>query len=542
MRTVRGVHRLLLLRLLLLNPSADSRARKRAAADRAYRFVRLVPAAFDTRPPPSLQTGITDQHANERRRIVALAAQSTPAPHAASWPGLLLVAVLAAIPAVAALAIFGIIMSPDSPGYVAYAQQIIAGQVPSGAALLGESQSPISLFRTPGYPAVLAVLMLLSPGEWRLATVLLQITAQAALAAGVYACALRLGTGQRLAFAAALLPCIGFAVVVQIAVLTDALYTALMAGAVLLALQRRMLWAGLALAAAATLREATPVLAFFYLPLALTLPARRLHAAAALLLPPLAVAAGLMAWNAARIGQPVLTTSRQTVMVQAVLPPLKRGLPIYDGPSDFDRIARETVGTGEYGMIDTLHLRLFHEAHMAAPDMAAAATARYWSAWQRFPAAMLTATFNNLRREFFAMPFQPVDTVGALMVYAGWPRPVFDRLNLLWVALRGGSVSAGLFILLDVTTRLAGGALGLLAVASPLLLRWRRDVVAVWIVCAGFFAVYLPVHIETRYLVPVVPLACLLAALAWPGLVQLIAPVRARWRRAATPRARSTEG
>ena len=459
-----------------------------------------------------------------------MAAQSTPAPHAASWPGLLLVAVLAAVPALAALAIFGIIMSPDSPGYVAYAQQILARQVPSGAALLQESQSPVSLFRTPGYPSVLAALMLLSPGEWRLTTVLLQIVAQAALAASVYACALRLGTGRRLAFAAALLPSIGFAAVVQIAVLTDALYAALMAGAVVLALQRRMLWAGLALAAAATLREATPVLAFFYLPLALTLPARHLRAAAALLLPSLAVAAGLMAWNAARIGQPVLTTSRQTVMVQAVLPLLKRGLPVYDGPGDFDRIARETVGAGEYGMIDALHLRLFREAGMTAPEMAATATARYWSAWGRFPAAMLAATFNNLRREFFAMPFQPVDTVGALMVYAGWPRPVFDRLNLLWMALRGGSVSAGGFILLDVTTRLAGGALGLLAVAAPLVLRWRRDAVGIWVVCAGFFAVYLPVHIETRYLVPVVPLACLLAALALPGLVQLIAPARSKSR------------
>ena len=462
---------------------------------------------------------------------MALAAQSTPAPHAASWPGLLLVSALAAVPALAALAVFGIIMSPDSPGYVAYAQQITAGQVPSGAALLGESQSPVSLFRTPGYPAVLAALMLLSPGEWRLAAVLLQMVAQAALAASVYACALRLGMGRRLAFAAALLPSIGFAAVVQVVILTDALYAALATGAVVLALQRRMLWAGLALAAAATLREATPVLAFFYLPLALTLPARHLRAAAALLLPPLAVAGGLMAWNAARIGQPVLTTSRQTVMVQAVLPLLKRGLPVYDGSSDFDRIARETVGAGEYGMIDTLHLRLFKEAGMTAPEMAGAATARYWSAWRRFPAAMLTATFNNLRREFFAMPFQPVDTVGALMVYAGWPRPVFDRLNLLWVALRGGSVNAGLWILLDVTTRLVGGALGLLAVAAPLLLRWRRDVVAVWIVCAGFFAVYLPVHIETRYLVPVVPLACLLAALAWPRLTAAL--VQARWRQPA---------
>ena len=156
---------------------------------------------------------------------------------------------------------------------------------------------------------------------------------------------------------------------------------------------------------------------------------------------------------------------------------------------------------------------------------------------------MLGATASNFRREFLAMPFQPVDTVGALMVYAGWPRPVFDRLNLLWAALRGGSAGAGGFILLDVATRLAGGALGLLAVAAPPLLRWRRDAVAIWAVCAGYFAVYLPVHIETRYLVPVVPLACLLAALAWPGLVRLLVAARARLRlRAAASAGRLTAG
>jgi len=433
------------------------------------------------------------------------------------------VALLAALPALAALAVFGIIRTPDSPGYVAYAEQLRAG-LPSGAALLAEGPSPVSLFRTPGYPALLAALQWALPAGWTWAAVLLQIAAQAGVAALAHRTALRLGLPRRAALGAALLPAIGFAVVVQIAILTDALYAALATAAALLLARGRpaaAAGAGLLLAAATLLREATPFLAFGYLPLAWLAmsrdAARRALAAALVLAGPWAAVLGLTAWNDARIGRPVLTTSRQTVMVQAVLPLLKRHLPVYDGEDAFDRIARATVGGGEYGAIDELHRRLVSEAHMTAPDIADAATRRYLRAWRRFPLAMLVATIQNFRHEFLALPFQPVDTVGALIVYAGWPRPVFDRLNLLWAALRHGSVLAGLEIAFDVTTRLAGTCIAVLAIATPWVLRRRPDrtarvLLGFWLVCAGYFAVYLPVHIEPRYLVPVVPLACLLAA------------------------------
>jgi hypothetical protein len=39
---------------------------------------------------------------------------------------------------------------------------------------------------------------------------------------------------------------------------------------------------------------------------------------------------------------------------------------------------------------------------------------------------------------------------------------------------------------------------------------WRLR--GLWLVCGGFIGVYLPVHLETRYLLPVVPVACVLAA------------------------------
>ncbi|MGI3777229.1 MAG: hypothetical protein ACRYGC_08035, partial [Janthinobacterium lividum] len=419
--------------------------------------------------------------------------------------------------------------TPDSPGYIAYAGQL-HGTLPAGTALLRESPSPITLFRMGGYPALLAALQSLTP-HWRLATVLLQIAALSTLAAATHHAAHRLGAPPARALAAALLPATGFGVVVQLCILTDALYAALAAGAALLLAARPgfrpALAAGLMLALATTAREATPLLALAYLPLACLAErapaARRLACALLLLAPPFATAAAQVAWNTQRGAGPVLTTSRQTVMVQAVLPLLRRHpdllAPDTPTPGDarFDAAARDTVGGGEYARIDDLHRRLFAEG-MDAPAMARAASRLYRRAWLTHPAPMLLATVGNLRHEFLALPFQPLDTVGALMVYAGWPRPAFDRLNVEWAALRQGSATAALWIAADVLTRLLGTAIACLAIAAPWLRGTppdtRRRLLGLWLVCAGFVALYAPVHLEPRYLVPIVPLACLIAACA----------------------------
>ncbi len=445
-------------------------------------------------------------------------------------------AALAALPALLALATFGVIETPDSPGYIAYAGQL-RHALPTGTALLREAPSPITLFRMGGYPALLAALQTLTP-HWRLATVLLQIAALSTLAAATARTARHLGAPRTSALAAALLPAIGFGVVVQLCILTDALYAALAAGAALLLAARSgprpALAAGLMLALATMLREATPLLALAYLPLAcLAEPApatRRLACALLLLAPPFATASAQVAWNTHRGAGPVLTTSRQTVMVQAVLPLLRRHpdllAPPDPSPDDalFDAAARDTVGGGEYARIDDLHRQLFAEG-LDAPAMAAAASRLYRRAWTRHPAPMLLATLGNLRHEFLALPFQPLDTVAALMVYAGWPRPAFDRLNVEWAALRHGPAraTAALCIAADVLTRLLGTAVACAAIAAPWRPAARRAIPAdtlrrlrgLWLVCAGFVGLYAPVHIEPRYLVPIVPLACTIAACAW---------------------------
>jgi hypothetical protein len=139
-------------------------------------------------------------------------------------------------------------------------------------------------------------------------------------------------------------------------------------------------------------------------------PGRRLRSLCLAFLPIVAVCSWMAANNFARSGHAVITTSRQVVMVQAVLPLIKKGLPVFDGDDLFDRTARDTLRGDDYGRIEELNKNLFL-AGLTAPEIADEATRRYFRAWLRFPAAMLVATvgattssrFHSIRSTPFAI-------------------------------------------------------------------------------------------------------------------------------------------
>ena len=451
------------------------------------------------------------------------AGHPTPTARIGGWMTTLVVALIASVPALLAFATFGLIETPDSPGYLAYSEMLRAGPLPEGEALLRSSPAPVALMRTAGYPVVLVALQALAPQAWPLLLVALQVAGQAAIAALAYRTGLVLGLRPWLAALAALMPATGFSVVVQIALLTDALYATLVTGAALALLHgaltggglRRLALAGGLLGLATFMREATPFLALGFLPAAAILAGRgrRLLGMGLVLAPVLLATAWLLADNARRSGHAILSTTRQIVMVQAVLPLLERGVPVYDGDDLFDRTVRETVVGVGYRGIDEMHARLFR-AGMTAPEMAALASDRYWRAWRRYPMEMLRGMMVRFPIKILAGTFQPVDTVAELPRQIGLPRPAYGQPALLWQDVAGGSALALLILLALVGGRSIGYATGLLALVAPLLLARhdsrRLPLLGTWLICAVFIMVYLPVHLEQRYLVPIIPLTCLL--------------------------------
>ena len=441
----------------------------------------------------------------------------------------LFVGLFAAFPPLVVASIVGVFETPDSGAYLTYAQMLVSGPLPRGEALLGSGFLPAPLYRTPGYPAVIALLQFLAPTNWLFLLLGLQILAQAVLAAYAYRVGLVLCLKPPLAFLTALMPVAGSVAVFQSAVMTDALFGALFSAAILLLLHAglapdekrlgKLLIAGFLMGAAATIREATLYLMVGLLPAIFiaTPKGRRLLGLVAVILPTVLVCALIMADHYRRSGHAVLSTSKQLVMVQALLPLVTRGVPVFEGDSLFERTAREVVVGTDYFSVQRLNIRLF-EAGMTAPEIAAAASANYARAWRQYPIEMLRATASRLPVKMLWITFMPVDTAADVRRQTGEPRPWFGRPEALWQRVQNGSIFALPILIALWLGRAIGLAVTLAAILSPFALgasdKRRWAVIGAWLASGAFAAVYLPVHLEQRYLIPVVPMLCLLGGLS----------------------------
>lgn len=440
----------------------------------------------------------------------------------------LLVGFLAAWPPIIVSSLVGVFETPDSGGYLTYAEMLLKGPLPKGDALLGSSYSPIPLYRTPGYPALIAVLQYSFSANWSWLLLGVQVFAQASLAAYAYRVALALGLHSALAVIAALMPTVGSVAVFQSAVMTDALFGALFGGAMLLLLHTalvrggitKLMLAGLMLGVGLTIREATLYLLLGLVPLAFlaTSKGRRIIGFIAIMAPPLLASALIMADHYRRSGYAVLSTSKQVVMVQALLPLVARGVPAFEGETLFLTTAREVIVGNDYHSIHRLNARLF-EVGMTAPEIAAAASENYARAWRKYPIEMFQATATRLPVKMLWITFMPVDTAADIYRQTGEPRPWFGRPEMLWRLAMQGSLSALPILLALWLGRAIGLAVTFGAIASPFLLTRsdtrRAAVFAAWFACGAFVAIYMPVHLEQRYLIPVVPMLCLLGGLAF---------------------------
>ena len=428
---------------------------------------------------------------------------------------------------------FGPTVMPDSSGYVEFADFILAGRFSGGG--LTEGDFPAMLFRIAGYPAVIAAAKIIAGKNALWLVALLQIAVSLTATVFVYRLSRAFGLGSGLALLTAAAQATSLPLALDPVIITDSLNaSALTIAGCLLAvavLNRRLdvwvsLGSGFAIAAAFMLREATLYLAAGFIPLACAAAfADRLVVngamvkreplwrgavkLACILLPLLLVQQAYREWNRSRIGVPIITTAAQTAVLSALVDAARDEPAIFSGNTPLDRVARSTLRTFDFSEIREINKRLYSEYGHNAIRMANDAYAAYFRVWREYPATMLRLPLTYLREWQTRLTVRPMASVRELILWNTGDDQDFASER----ALRKGRLWMAPAVVLRRTSEVAA-----IAVFAGFLLltpwrAWREDLrspevmaaMCLWALYLFFFTTYAFVHLEQRYLAPVIP-------------------------------------
>jgi hypothetical protein len=294
----------------------------------------------------------------------------------------------------------------------------------------------------------------------------------------------------------------------------------------------------LLLAAAFLLREATTFLSLGMLPLmavAIGLVrndrmsagptgasafARRLAAGALLLLPLAATHAEYSSWNKQRTGTAFITTGGQTAMLLPLVEAAARDPQIFSGDAPLDKAANHSLSRYGYDEVLAINGQLFADWHMTAPEISAAVYGKYVSSWREHPGTMARVFLAHLRENQLFLLFRPVDSLREYILWATGRQTDLGR----WKSVAADIRFLPLFVA-DAVCKTISVALFL---AFLLVTPWRalreregfalqRVCLCLWMLYLAWFSTYALVHLDTRYMAPVLPFAILIgtANLSW---------------------------
>lgn len=432
----------------------------------------------------------------------------------------------------ALLALSGPILAPDTAGYRAYSDVMLAGTAWLHDAGISAQPMPTTAFRMPGYPALIAAARLVAGGFWGWLLALLQIALSLVALFRLTCLRDKLGLSPAAMLFVLAAIATSSSLVLDAALLSDSFHASLVmlavTGLLLAALEERpmgaasALGAGLLLAAAFLLREALIYLWLPLLPL-LVLAAgsrRRLAVAALTLLPLAATITACNAWNKQRTGVAFVTTGSQTALLVPLLAAAAREPAIFAGDTPLDQAARQSNGRADFATVLDINERLFASWHLTAPEIAAAAYRHYFASWRAHPAAMARAVLAGLRLNQVFLLFRPLD---ALREYRLWATGQPSQLGR-WKELLADWRTWPLYLVTVLSRTISSAIFAAFLLVTP----WRawregrrsapaRAGVAVWLLYLGWYAIYAMVHVETRYMAPVLPFAVLfgVANLRW---------------------------
>ncbi len=260
---------------------------------------------------------------------------------------------------------------PDTEGYLRYAQQITASSEWLGALDLHREFLPVSIWRMPGYPLVVAAFQMMVPQFWDTALVFAQSLFSVLMSGVLLVFLLKMGVCRWLALGAVAWQALSVRPLMDLTLLTDSLYNNLML-LVLLGLSWpgkpennglfKAVLAGVVYALALLLRET----AWVFMPFVAAgyffvegVGRSSLKKMVVFMLPPLLVVTTLQLWNRHRTGTAFLTLGPATALMQPIM---LIGKTPFDQNTPLDEVARRRIQQRTYPEV-MVALREVHEKY-----------------------------------------------------------------------------------------------------------------------------------------------------------------------------------
>lgn len=422
------------------------------------------------------------------------------------------------------LLMFGAATQLDTTDYVRYADAILSGEFHHVD--LAADPMPITLRRPMGYPAVIAAAKIVTGSHWAWAVVLFQYTISLLATAMVYRLgrAFHLGVWLSVGVIAAQATAMQF--VVDQAVLSDSLTGSAMTIAIcilsLITLRNEpvslfvYLGAGALIAFAFLMRDVIAYVAVGLVPLAAAAALversrlRQLAAGALIFLPLIATDVGYTQWNRVRVGAPVVTSTSQAVLIGALIEAAHFDHSIFSGSTPIDEVGRpllEAMEAGQHGYEYEANVALHRDYGWDAVRINHEVTSAYLRAWRDHPRAMIFHIFHHVSETQLHQAVRPIETVRDVLLWNTGSSHDFGAER----AVKSGNWWMIPAVIANWLSQTASVLvfLAFFLVTPIRLVRegWTAETgvaAGIWCFYLTVGGLYAAVHLEPRYLTPVV--------------------------------------
>jgi len=445
---------------------------------------------------------------------------------------------------VALALLYGPLTAPDSGGYTGFADSILSGRYILNPAELNGSDS--SVFRMPGYPALIALAKVFFEDNWALALIQAQTLVSVTVTCLLFRASQTYTRRPWIAWAVATSYALSPLLQLDLFILTDSLYINLLVLVLLalLALSARpsgriagpSLVIGAALPAAFLLREATwPLGLLFGIPLVVCLlrdhrsVLKKTLVLSIALMPLVCASTAIGLWNEHRTGVNFITTGTRTALLLSLLTLEGNGTPVFQGDTPLDQAARKAMAEShnvpkDFGITESLAANGFLLTQgMNEIEVQKLVTSRFREVFVFHPDTIVRRFLQTFGKDVLFFTFNAPTLLRDLdyWVNTGRFEGIRAFLSKAWNYPSPGRI---IWLGTEIAARLIALVILVLYVTAPIGL-WltRKDrpwqlPLALWLAANGFCGAYSLVHLEPRYLAGLLPVIWLVALGSWDNV------------------------